>query len=88
MKKLEKDKTVVKWTKNHGITIQYITEAGNTRGYRPDFLLERIDGTIELHEIKGGQFMQNLDTMRKHEAAMKRKSDADEKSRPRGASLW
>jgi hypothetical protein len=69
MKRLERDKTVIKWTKNHGITIQYVTEAGNIRGYRPDFLLERIDGTVELHEIKGGQYMQNLDTIRKHEAA-------------------
>ena len=39
MKKLERDKTVAKWTKNHGIAIQYVTEAGNVRGYHPDFLL-------------------------------------------------
>ena len=69
MKRLEKDKSVVKWTKNHGITIQYVTEAGNIRGYRPDFLLERNDGTVELHEIKGGQYLSNPDTIRKHEAA-------------------
>ncbi len=69
MKKLERDKTVVKWTKNHGITIQYVTEAGNVRGYRPDFLVERIDAAKELHEVKGGQYLNNLDTMRKHEAA-------------------
>ena len=69
MKRLERDKTVNKWTKNHGITIQYVTEAGNIRGYRPDFLIERNDGTVELHEIKGGQYLNNLDTMRKHEAA-------------------
>ena len=53
MKKLERDRTVAKWTKNHGIAIQYVTEAGNVRGYHPDFLLERVDGTKELHEIKG-----------------------------------
>jgi len=69
MKRLERDKTVAKWTKNHGITIQYVTEAGNVRGYRPDFLIERIDGTKELHEIKGGQYLQNPDKIRKHEAA-------------------
>ena len=69
MKRLEKDKTVAKWTKNHGITIQYVTEAGNVRGYRPDFLLERIDGDKELHEIKGGQYISNPDTLRKHESA-------------------
>lgn len=69
MKKLERDKTISKWTKNHGITIQYVTEAGNVRGYRPDFLIERVDETKELHEVKGGQYLNNLDTIRKHEAA-------------------
>ena len=69
MRRLERDKTVAKWTKNHGITIQFVTEAGHVRGYRPDFLVERIDGTKELHEVKGGQFLENPDTKRKHEAA-------------------
>ena len=69
MKKLERDKMVAKWTKNHGITIQYVTEAGNVRGYRPDFLIERIDGAKELHEVKGTQFINNPNTIRKHEAA-------------------
>ena len=69
MKRLEKDKTVSKWTKNHGITIQYVTEAGNVRGYRPDFLIETVNGPKELHEVKGGQYLQNPDTRRKHEAA-------------------
>jgi len=69
MRRLERDKTVAKWTKNHGITIQYVTEAGNVRGYRPDFLVERIDESKELHEVKGGQYLQNPDTQRKHEAA-------------------
>jgi hypothetical protein len=69
MKRLERDKTVAKWTKNHGIAIQYVTEAGNVRGYHPDFLIESRDGTKALHEIKGGQYLQNPDTIRKHEAA-------------------
>jgi hypothetical protein len=69
MTMLERDKTVAKWTKQHGIVIEYITEAGNKRGYRPDFLVQRIDGTIELHEMKGGQFLDSPDTKRKHERA-------------------
>lgn len=69
MTKLEMDKTVAKWTKNHGIDIPYITEAGNVRNYRPDFLVEGVDGKKELHEVKGGQFLDNPDTKRKHEAA-------------------
>ena len=69
MKQLERDRTVAKWTKYHGIAIQYVTEAGNVRGYHPDFLIERVDGAKELHEIKGGHHLHNLDTIRKHEAA-------------------
>lgn len=69
MERLDRDKTVVKWTKNHGIVIEYITEAGNKRGYRPDFLVEKIDGKIEIHEVKGGQFLKNPDTIRKHDRA-------------------
>lgn len=69
MKQLEKDRMVAKWTKNHGITIQYVTVAGNVRGYRPDFLVEMVDGVIELHEVKGGQYIDNPDTQRKFEAA-------------------
>jgi hypothetical protein len=69
MKRMERDKTITKWTKNHGIAIQYVTEAGNLRGYHPDFLIERADGAKELHEIKGGHYLQNPDTIRKHEAA-------------------
>jgi len=69
MKRLERDKTVAKWTKNHGIAIQYVTEAGNVRSYHPDFLVERMAGAVELHEVKGGQYLNNPDTLRKHEAA-------------------
>jgi hypothetical protein len=69
MKKLERDKMVSKWTKNHGIVIPYVTEAGYVRGYHPDFLLEKVDKGIELHEIKGGHYLNNPDTLRKHEAA-------------------
>lgn len=69
MELLERNKSVKKWTKNHGIVIEYITEAGNRRGYNPDFLVEKVDGKIELHEVKGGQFLKNPDTIRKHERA-------------------
>ncbi|MBS3944386.1 MAG: TnsA endonuclease N-terminal domain-containing protein [Melioribacter sp.] len=51
------------------MNIEYITQVGNKRGYRPDFLVEKIDGTIEIHEVKGGQFLDNPDTIRKHERA-------------------
>ena len=69
MEKLERDKTILKWTKTHGLTIQYVTEAGNVRGYRPDFLIEKVDGSKEIHEVKGGHLLKHPDTIRKHEAA-------------------
>ena len=69
MKRLERDKNVAKWTKNHGISIQYVTAAGHVRGYRPDFLVQKTDGGKELHEVKGTHFLENPDTIRKHEAA-------------------
>lgn len=69
MKELEKDPNVVKWTKNHGIRIPYFDEEGKYRTYRPDFLVEKIDGAIELHEMKGGHLLQNPITRRKTEAA-------------------
>jgi hypothetical protein len=53
MKKLEKDDNVKKWTKNHGIIIPYWDEDGKLRGFKPDFLIEKSDGTKEIIEIKG-----------------------------------
>lgn len=69
MEELENDPNVVKWTKNHGIRIPYFDEDGKYRTYRPDFLVEKIDGAIELHEMKGGHLLQNPITKRKIEAA-------------------
>ena len=53
MEKLEKDDSVKKWTKNHGIIIPYWDENTKLRGFKPDFLIEKKDGTKELIEIKG-----------------------------------
>jgi hypothetical protein len=69
MMELERNKTVAKWTKHHGFVIDYITEAGNKRGYHPDFLVQRMDNTVELHQMKGGQFMDSSDTIQKHDRA-------------------
>jgi len=67
MKELEKDSEVVKWTKNHGIIIPYWDEDGKLRGFKPDFLTEKKDGTKELIEIKGRHLL--LQFKRKMEAA-------------------
>jgi len=69
MKELEKNDDIVKWTKNHGIRIPYFDEDGKYRTYAPDFLVQRTDGTVELHEMKGGHLLQNPITKRKMDAA-------------------
>ena len=65
MEKLEKDNTVKKWTKNHGIIIPYWDENTKLRGFKPDFLIEKEDGTKEIIEIKGrhllSQFKKKMD---------------------------
>ncbi len=65
MRELEKDINVKKWTKNHGIIIPYWDEAGKLRGFKPDFLIEKNDGSKEIIEIKGRhlltQFKRKMD---------------------------
>jgi restriction endonuclease len=71
MEKLEAEPAVAKWTKNHGIRIPYYDNDGAFHTYTPDFLVEMADGTVELHEVKGTQFLGNPITRRKFEAATK-----------------
>src|SRR3989344_8698461 len=65
MENLEKDSLVKKWTKNHGIIIPYWDEDGKLRGFKPDFLIERDDGTKELIEIKGKHLLPQFEEKRK-----------------------
>lgn len=67
MGELEKDASVKKWTKNHGIVIPYWDEDGKLRGFKPDFLVEKEDGSKELIEIKGKHLLAQF--KRKNEAA-------------------
>ena len=71
MKELEDDESIAKWTKNHGIRISYFTEESKFRTYNPDFLVEMIDGTIEIVEMKGEHLLKNPDTKKKMEFAKK-----------------
>lgn len=68
MRELEADETVLKWTKNHGITIHYWDEDGKMRFYRPDFLVQTTD-TLEIREIKGGHLLRNPQFQKKMRAA-------------------
>ena len=69
MKKFEKDADIVKWTKNHFIIIPYWDEDGKLRGFKPDFLTEKKDGSKEIIEIKGKHLLPQF--KRKMEAAHK-----------------
>jgi len=71
MKELEGDLDVVKWTKNHGIKIEYQDSDGKFRHYDPDFLVERKCGRIELVEVKAYHMIDAPDTQKKAEAATK-----------------
>ena len=68
MDQLEEDSSVAKWTKNHDIRIPFVDDAGYKKHFEPDFLIEKADGTKEIHEVKGGHLM-NRDTELKVNAA-------------------
>ena len=77
MKELESDKLdgafTIKWTKNHGIMIDYFTENKVHKTYKPDFLVETTDTEkpIQLVEMKGTHLIKNPDTKRKIDAGRK-----------------
>lgn len=52
MKELDEDASVLKWTKRHGIRIEYQYE-GVVRHYVPDFLITLTTGDIVIEEVKG-----------------------------------
>lgn len=70
MEYLEKEENVAKWTKNHGIRIPYQNLTGGIARYTPDFLVEYLDGTQELVELKGAHLVNNTFTQMKSRAAM------------------
>lgn len=71
MNELEKDDSVTKWTKNHGIRIPYLADDNKYKYYNPDFLIEKKDGTIELVEMKSEHMLKTPNTQRKAEYAKK-----------------
>ena len=62
---LEGDSTIKRWERCRSLRIPY-TKANGKRGhYNPDFIVEREEGTKELHEVKGGHLLTNEETKRK-----------------------
>ena len=71
MIKLEDDTNIKKWTKNHGIRIPYFDNDGKYHTFSPDFPIEAVEGSVEIHEIKGTHLLSNPITKKKFEAASK-----------------
>ena len=69
MERLEADHTARKWTKKHGIVIPWHDPMGRRHNYRPDFLVEYIDGAVALVEVKGANQIDSETVQRKREAA-------------------
>ena len=69
MLRLEKDPTVKKWMKRHGITIPWIDGQKHQRRYVPDFLVQYGDGTTAILEVKDPSRLDSPDILRKRKAA-------------------
>lgn len=69
MERLEADPAVRKWTKRHGISIVWHDARRQRRSYRPDFLVEYIDGAQALIEVKGCNLIDSDAVQRKKDAA-------------------
>lgn len=65
---LDKDSSIKRWERCTLLGISYIRADGKKGHYYPDFIVEREDGTKEIHEIKGDHLLGNKNTERKLEA--------------------
>jgi hypothetical protein len=69
MVRMEKDPTVSKWMKRHGISIPWIDGQKHQRRYVPDFLVEYGDGRKAIIEVKDPSRMDSNDVQRKRKSA-------------------
>lgn len=69
MVRLEKDPTVTKWVKRHGVTIRWIDGQKHQRRYVPDFLVQYEDGKKAIIEVKDPSRLDSDDGKRKRKAA-------------------
>jgi hypothetical protein len=69
MERMEADQTVRRWMKRHTITIPWIDAQKHNRRYHPDFLVEYIDGSKVLIEVKNPAQVDSDDVLRKRRSA-------------------
>ena len=65
---LEADETIKRWERCRSLRIPYGKANGSRGQYNPDFVVERLDGSKEVHEVKGTHLATNADTERKSAA--------------------
>jgi hypothetical protein len=68
MMQLDADVTVKRWERCRSLRIPYVKADGTKAKYNPDFILERNDGSKEIHEVKGGHLLGSADTEAKLKA--------------------
>ncbi len=68
MMQLDADETVKRWERCRSLRIPYVKADGTKATYNPDFILERNDGSKEIHEVKGGHLLGGADTEAKLKA--------------------
>ncbi len=69
MLRLERDPTVARWMKRHGITIPWVDGQKHQRRYVPDFLVQYTDGRKAVIEVKDPTRVDSPDVQRKRKAA-------------------
>jgi hypothetical protein len=68
MMQLDEDITVKRWERCRTLRMPYIKADGRKANYNPDFVVERVDGAKEIHEVKGTHLVDGRDTERKLQA--------------------
>lgn len=68
---LEEDASIKRWERCRSLKIPYKKDDGSAGYYNPDFIVERIDGSKEIHEVKGGHLIAEENTKRKFEVGDK-----------------
>ena len=69
MERLDADPSVRKWTKRHGISIGWLDDRHRRHAYRPDFLVEYMDGGLHIIEVKAAGLVDSPAVQRKSAAA-------------------
>ena len=68
MRVLEKDAAIKRWERYRSLRIPYKKANGSRGYYNPDFIVQFVDGTKEIHEVKGTHLLNDENNIRKLKA--------------------